>query len=65
MSGMYEDDVDNSADVVYTGQGGNDLLGNKRQIGDQVLARGNLGLKVSCFGFNLTWLLTYSADCLL
>ncbi|PWA98204.1 SRA-YDG [Artemisia annua] len=47
MSGMYEDDVDNSADVVYTGQGGNDLLGNKRQIGDQVLARGNLGLKHS------------------
>nr|GEW94992.1 histone-lysine N-methyltransferase, H3 lysine-9 specific SUVH4 isoform X1 [Tanacetum cinerariifolium] len=47
MSGMYEDDVDNSADVVYTGQGGNDLLGNKRQIGDQVMARGNLGLKHS------------------
>nr|GEX65342.1 histone-lysine N-methyltransferase, H3 lysine-9 specific SUVH4 isoform X1 [Tanacetum cinerariifolium] len=33
MSGMYEDDVDKCADVVYTGQGGNNLLGNKRQIG--------------------------------
>nr|GEW88545.1 histone-lysine N-methyltransferase, H3 lysine-9 specific SUVH4 [Tanacetum cinerariifolium]GEW89760.1 histone-lysine N-methyltransferase, H3 lysine-9 specific SUVH4 [Tanacetum cinerariifolium] len=29
MSGMYEDDVDNCADVVYTAQGGNHLLGNK------------------------------------
>nr|XP_043606847.1 LOW QUALITY PROTEIN: histone-lysine N-methyltransferase, H3 lysine-9 specific SUVH4 [Erigeron canadensis] len=47
MSGMYEDDCDNSEDVVYTGQGGNDLLGNKRQIKDQVMTRGNLGLKNS------------------
>ncbi|KAL8036915.1 hypothetical protein ABFS82_11G007700 [Erythranthe guttata] len=45
LSGQYEDDVDNCEDVVYTGQGGNDLLGNKRQISDQVLKRGNLGLK--------------------
>lgn len=47
LSGVYEDDLDNSEDVVYTGQGGNNLLGNKRQVGDQVLARGNLALKVS------------------
>lgn len=47
LSGQYEDDLDNSEDVVYTGQGGNNLLGNKRQISDQVMARGNLGLKVN------------------
>ncbi|KAJ0692707.1 putative [histone H3]-lysine(4) N-trimethyltransferase chromatin remodeling SET family [Helianthus annuus] len=47
MSGQYEDDLDNSEDVVYTGQGGNNLLGNKRQIGDQEMKRGNLGLKNS------------------
>ncbi|KAI7730692.1 hypothetical protein M8C21_032301, partial [Ambrosia artemisiifolia] len=45
MSGQYEDDLDNSEDVVYTGQGGNNLLGDKRQIKDQVMSRGNLGLK--------------------
>lgn len=47
MSGQYEDDVDDSHDVVYTGQGGNDGLGNKRQNGDQQMLRGNLALKVS------------------
>lgn len=46
LSGQYEDDVDNSEEIVYTGQGGNDLLGNKRQIKDQVMSRGNLALKV-------------------
>ncbi|XP_075106687.1 histone-lysine N-methyltransferase, H3 lysine-9 specific SUVH4 [Nicotiana tabacum] len=45
LSGQYEDDQDNYEEVVYTGQGGNDLLGNKRQIKDQVMERGNLGLK--------------------
>ncbi|KAK9271712.1 hypothetical protein L1049_002075 [Liquidambar formosana] len=45
LSGVYEDDLDNSDDVVYTGQGGNNLLGNKRQVRDQVLERGNLALK--------------------
>ncbi|XP_043703544.1 histone-lysine N-methyltransferase, H3 lysine-9 specific SUVH4-like isoform X1 [Telopea speciosissima] len=47
LSGQYEDDLDNSEDVVYTGQGGNNLLGNKRQIQDQVMLRGNLALKNS------------------
>lgn len=47
MSGQYEDDLDNSDDVIYTGQGGNDLLGNKRQISDQKMERGNLSLKHS------------------
>ncbi|KAL6186249.1 hypothetical protein ACLB2K_042370 [Fragaria x ananassa] len=45
LSGQYEDDVDNSDEIVYTGQGGNDLLGNKRQIQDQVMRAGNLALK--------------------
>ncbi|KAF7801874.1 histone-lysine N-methyltransferase, H3 lysine-9 specific SUVH4 isoform X1 [Senna tora] len=45
LSGMYEDDLDNAEDVVYTGQGGHNLNGDKRQIRDQVLERGNLALK--------------------
>ncbi|XP_078432860.1 histone-lysine N-methyltransferase, H3 lysine-9 specific SUVH4-like protein isoform X2 [Wolffia australiana] len=46
LSGMYEDDLDNSEDIIYTGQGGQDLLGNKRQVKDQKMERGNLALKV-------------------
>ncbi|KAL2952092.1 hypothetical protein AAZX31_19G092300 [Glycine max] len=45
ISGMYEDDLDNAEDVVYTGQGGHNLTGDKRQIRDQKLERGNLALK--------------------
>ncbi|PIN24226.1 histone H3 (Lys9) methyltransferase SUV39H1/Clr4, required for transcriptional silencing [Handroanthus impetiginosus] len=45
LSGQYEDDLDNCNEIVYTGQGGNNLLGDKRQISDQVMKRGNLGLK--------------------
>ncbi|KAL5707685.1 [histone H3]-lysine(4) N-trimethyltransferase [Ranunculus cassubicifolius] len=45
LSGIYEDDLDNSEDVVYTGQGGNNLLGDKHQMSDQVMLRGNLALK--------------------
>ncbi|KAL5581470.1 hypothetical protein UlMin_013912 [Ulmus minor] len=45
LSGMYEDDLDNAEDVVYTGQGGHNLTGDKRQIQDQKLDRGNLALK--------------------
>ncbi|RHN52047.1 putative histone-lysine N-methyltransferase chromatin remodeling SET family [Medicago truncatula] len=48
ISGMYEDDLDNAEDVVYTGQGGHNLTGNKRQIQDQKLERGNLALKNCC-----------------
>lgn len=47
LSGMYEDDLDNSENVIYTGQGGHDLLGNKHQIRDQKMERGNLALKNS------------------
>lgn len=45
MSGQYEDDLDKYEEIVYTGQGGNNLLGDKRQIKDQVMQLGNLGLK--------------------
>uniref|UniRef100_A0A0D9V9T0 Histone-lysine N-methyltransferase n=1 Tax=Leersia perrieri TaxID=77586 RepID=A0A0D9V9T0_9ORYZ len=47
MSGIYEDDLDKADEIIYTGQGGNDLLGNHRQIGSQQLSRGNLALKNS------------------
>jgi hypothetical protein len=46
MSGIYEDDLYKADEIIYTGQGGNDLLGNHRQIGSQQLKRGNLALKV-------------------
>ncbi|KAJ7555956.1 hypothetical protein O6H91_05G062600 [Diphasiastrum complanatum] len=47
MSGGYEDDVDNCEDVIYTGEGGNNLIGDRRQIADQKMIRGNLALKNS------------------
>ncbi|KAF3339001.1 histone-lysine N-methyltransferase, H3 lysine-9 specific SUVH4-like protein [Carex littledalei] len=47
LSGQYEDDLDNADTITYTGQGGHDLLGNKKQISDQKLERGNLALKNS------------------
>lgn len=50
---MYEDDLDNAEDVVYTGQGGHNLTGDKRQIRDQKLERGNLALKVCTYFFPL------------
>lgn len=49
LSGQYEDDLDNMEEIVYTGEGGNNLLGNKKQRKDQVLLRGNLALKVCDF----------------
>uniref|UniRef100_A0A1J3H5M1 Histone-lysine N-methyltransferase, H3 lysine-9 specific SUVH4 n=1 Tax=Noccaea caerulescens TaxID=107243 RepID=A0A1J3H5M1_NOCCA len=45
ISGQYEDDLDNAEEVTYTGQGGHNLTGDKRQIKDQVLERGNMALK--------------------
>jgi hypothetical protein len=48
-SGNYEDDDDNGETLVYTGQGANDLLGNRKQIGDQKLVAGNLALNVGIF----------------
>ena len=47
VSGGYEDDEDFGHTIVYTGHGGNDAA-TKRQIADQELARGNLGLATSC-----------------
>ncbi|KAI4325106.1 hypothetical protein MLD38_030530 [Melastoma candidum] len=47
LSGAYEDDLDKAEEIVYTGQGGHNLTGNKRQKADQVLDRGNLALKNS------------------
>lgn len=35
LSDQYEDDQDNSADIVYTGQGGKHFVGRKHQIKDQ------------------------------
>nr|XP_043625388.1 histone-lysine N-methyltransferase, H3 lysine-9 specific SUVH4-like isoform X2 [Erigeron canadensis] len=47
LSGQYEDDQDNLDDIVYTGEGGNDINGSKHQIKDQELLRGNMALKNS------------------
>jgi putative restriction endonuclease len=47
VSGGYEDDEDYGDVIVYTGQGGNDPTSG-RQVADQVLDRGNLGLAISC-----------------
>ncbi|KAL0413377.1 UNVERIFIED_CONTAM: Histone-lysine N-methyltransferase, H3 lysine-9 specific SUVH4, partial [Sesamum radiatum] len=45
LFGQYEDDLDNCDESVYTGQGENNLLGDKRKIRDQEMKQGNLGLK--------------------
>jgi putative restriction endonuclease len=46
VSGGYEDDKDYGDFIIYTGQGGNDP-NTKKQIADQELTRGNMGLVVS------------------
>ena len=46
LSGGYEDDQDDGAVVIYTGQGGRDITSGK-QVEDQELTRGNLALAVS------------------
>ncbi|KAG2619590.1 hypothetical protein PVAP13_3NG122700 [Panicum virgatum] len=46
LSGVYEDDLDNANEIIYTGQGGNNLLGNRQQITAQKLLCGNLALKL-------------------
>jgi putative restriction endonuclease len=43
VSGGYIDDEDRGAEIIYTGQGGNHP-GTKRQVADQELTRGNVGL---------------------
>lgn len=47
MSGGYVDDEDHGDLIIYTGQGGNDTA-TKKQIADQEMTRGNLGLAISC-----------------
>jgi euchromatic histone-lysine N-methyltransferase len=47
MSGGYEDDVDKLEEMIYTGQGGNNMKGNQRQYRDQRMEKSNLALKVS------------------
>jgi putative restriction endonuclease len=46
ISGGYEDDEDFGAEIIYTGQGGRDVE-TGRQIADQTLTRGNLGLVIT------------------
>eukprot|EP00253_Pinus_taeda_P015100 PITA_15100 len=44
-SGGYEDDIDGGDVLIYTGHGGNNYSGDKRQNKHQKLERGNLALK--------------------
>ncbi|CAN6811012.1 unnamed protein product [Brassica oleracea] len=62
MSGQYEDDLDNADVVTYTGQGGHNLTGDKRQFKDQELVRGNLGLK-NCFEHEVPVRVIRGHDC--
>jgi len=48
ISGGYTDDVDKGNLIEYTGQGGNDYRGDKRQLEDQTLQIGNKALITSC-----------------
>jgi len=43
-AGCYEDDKDSGDELIFTGEGGNDLLGNKKQVAAQELRRGNEAL---------------------
>lgn len=45
ISGGYEDDTDFGDEIIYTGHGGQDV--NGRQIADQTLTVGNMGLAIS------------------
>ncbi|KAM7250216.1 hypothetical protein ACFE04_022099 [Oxalis oulophora] len=45
MSGQYQGDLDKADEIIYSGQGGHNLLGNKSQIKDQKMERGTLALK--------------------
>ncbi|KAI9322823.1 PUA-like domain-containing protein [Dichotomocladium elegans] len=51
LSGGYEDDKDSGEEFIYTGSGGRDLEGNKRNgkhSGHQELTRFNLALAATC-----------------
>ncbi|KAJ7536331.1 hypothetical protein O6H91_12G065100 [Diphasiastrum complanatum] len=47
-SGGYEDDLDTGETLIYTGQGGNNYKGDRRQQKHQRLEKGNLALANSC-----------------
>nr|CAB3461624.1 unnamed protein product [Digitaria exilis] len=47
LSGKYADDFDKANEIIYTGEGGNNLFGNCQQQTAQTLVRGNLALKNS------------------
>ena len=44
VAGCYEDDADDGIELIFTGEGGNNLLGDKKQIGSQREVRGNAAL---------------------
>lgn len=46
LSGQYQDGVDCLNEVVYTGQGRNNMNGSKSQTKDQVMHCSNLALEV-------------------
>lgn len=46
-SGGYQDDMDSSDVLIYSGSGGTSAVGGDKQLGDQKLERGNLSLKNS------------------
>lgn len=46
-SGGYEDNEDDGETLIYTGQGGNNYMTDKKQTNDQKLERGNLALERS------------------
>ncbi|KAJ2629799.1 hypothetical protein H4R22_003101 [Coemansia sp. RSA 1290] len=52
LAGGYPEDVDQGEEFIYTGSGGYDLSGNKRQAKvqtfDQELTRGNRSLALAC-----------------
>ncbi|KAK9050889.1 hypothetical protein SSX86_027514 [Deinandra increscens subsp. villosa] len=47
LSGQYKDDQDNSEDIVYAGECGNDFTGSEHQFKKQEISRDNLALKNS------------------
>ncbi len=47
VSGGYEDDVDNGEELIYTGQGGNDINGSRKQVANQKLTQGNQALTIN------------------
>lgn len=47
MSGGYEDDYDNGTEILYTGEGGNDISSGKQVAHQSWSSPGNAGLCIS------------------